>query len=293
MHAAGDRLCDLVYDYLERWSKPQLEEQFLEVSYSIPQPLRPILSNFTKNYLSNQKGVECWEWPAAQILRHLSEELRVNDLSHKLPIGDGVLFELFRGIIVDFCLYLLDHHKEYAKVALLANGADLNARDIQVRAVALGCVAVIFAAEAHYGYAGLVFTSTGLILSALHGVGSWSKWQRLTIGTVLPVGSYPRRWGHIIGWVLQVPLYIFILISYMDIKWVTVVVFLVCWFVSGWIATAMERMIYQNVDLVSRLLLCQRAGAVIPQWWIALMPASWQAPLNRGNQRWSALRTSI
>ena len=84
----------------------------------------------------------------------------------------------------------------------------------------------------------------GIIFSPFIGIGTWLKWQTMKTGSVIQIGSFTQKHGKRTGWLLQI---VCILIFFNFIQtfnlW-TVITLLLIWFISGWIATIVERKLY-------------------------------------------------
>lgn len=144
-----------------------------------------------------------------------------------------------------------------------------------------------------------------LVVALLHtpfiGFGSWLKWQTMKTGTIIPAGLWTQKHGRIAGWAIQLFAYMNFIFEGTDpFGWHLIVVFLLIWFVSGWIATLIERKLYQtedNLDLISYAAesygkslrpeqLQELMDGFAPQWWIRLMSWSWREKLTaRINER--------
>lgn len=117
----------------------------------------------------------------------------------------------------------------------------------------------------------------------------------MKIGSVIPIGGWTQRSGKSAGWYLQIPCWLMILSFAQLLQWWSFLAAGVMWFVSGWLATLLERKLYgtqHNLDLVVmavdeygkdmddefRLQLLQEFA---PEWWVRLMSPSWRIKLQQ------------
>lgn len=133
----------------------------------------------------------------------------------------------------------------------------------------------------------------GLLLSPVYGIGDWLKWQEMKLHTLLPSGSLTGRFGGKASFVLKGACFGILLLLYSTFGWWLVLTFIIMWFLSGWIATMLERKIHANQDNMERIVFAaeqytrergteiaaQIMSQAAPEWWIKLMPPRWQSDL--------------
>lgn len=130
----------------------------------------------------------------------------------------------------------------------------------------------------------------GLLLSLPGAIGDWLIWQSNKKDTYLKAGSWTIKSGNTIGWSIKIACYVFL--YFLSNKNIGPIIsnFIILWLVSGWIATLIERKIYEKNDDIqfyadiankligehgidtARILINKN----IPDWWIRLMSSSWQ-----------------
>jgi hypothetical protein len=135
---------------------------------------------------------------------------------------------------------------------------------------------------------------TGVLLSPIYGIGSWLKWQEMKLNTILPKGAWTGRYGGTASFLLKGGCFLVLFLLFKPLGWWLMLSIIVMWFVSGWIATLIERKAYAseyNMDLIvfaaeqytkdmdteSAAHLMSQAA---PKWWIKLMPQEWQSRLH-------------
>lgn len=133
----------------------------------------------------------------------------------------------------------------------------------------------------------------GVLLAPIYGVGSWLKWQEMKKNTILQKGAWTGRYGGTVSVMLKGGCFIILFLLFETFSWWLVLSIMVMWFVSGWVATLIERKAYAseyNMDLIvftaeeytkdmDTESAAQLMSQVAPKWWIKLMPPSWQSRL--------------
>jgi hypothetical protein len=136
----------------------------------------------------------------------------------------------------------------------------------------------------------------GIILSPFIGIGTWLKWQTMKTGSIIEIGSFTQKYGKNTGWLLQIAcITIFFNFFQTYNLWTVIPLALLIWFISGWVATILERKLYgteDNIDLIAYVAqqfvkdcgdekLQEYLDGIAPQWWIRLMPFSWREELTK------------
>lgn len=119
-----------------------------------------------------------------------------------------------------------------------------------------------------------------------YSISTWLIWQNMKEGTILPYGSSTGRHGQSIGWGIKL-LYLGVLIAIcLNYGWIFLASFPITWFISGWIATIIERKVYMKLvlrnlnDLSKMYINTDYDYAVsmlsLPNWWVRMMPNDWK-----------------
>jgi hypothetical protein len=133
----------------------------------------------------------------------------------------------------------------------------------------------------------------GILLSPVYGIGSWLKWQSMKVGTILPKGALTGSYGGMLSLVIKGICFVTLFFLFRVFSWWVAASLIIMWFVSGWIATLIERKFYANnynMDLIvfaaeqyTKDMPTESAAElmskVAPKWWIKLMPPIWQSQL--------------
>ena len=113
-------------------------------------------------------------------------------------------------------------------------------------------------------------------------------------GTLIPTGIWTQQKGRITGWAIQMFAYMnFVFISINPIGWHLIIVLLVIWLLSGWVAKLIERGFYGTEDRIESIACAAQShgknlspeqlqeylNGIAPQWWIRLMSWSWRQQL--------------
>lgn len=129
-----------------------------------------------------------------------------------------------------------------------------------------------------------------LLLSCPSAIGDWLTWQTNKEDTFLKAGSWTIKFGKTLGWSIKITCYVFVYL--LSEKKITSIIinYIFLWFISGWIATLIERKIYERKDEIiffakiandlakehgkdiAKILISKN----IPDWWLKLMSPSWQ-----------------
>jgi|TARA_B100002003_G_C13981439_1_gene474605 hypothetical protein len=132
------------------------------------------------------------------------------------------------------------------------------------------------------------------LLSPFIGIGTWLKWQTMKTGTMIPNGIWTQQKGRITGWAIQLFAFMnFVFVSIDPFGWHLIIVFLVIWCLSGWVATYIERGLYGTEDRIETIAYAAQShgrnlrpeqlqeflDGIAPQWWIRLMSWSWRQKL--------------
>ena len=136
----------------------------------------------------------------------------------------------------------------------------------------------------------------GVILSIIWGFGSWLKWQGMKNLTIIPSGRLTTKYGEKINFYAKGICFFLLLFTPIRIGWWILLSFAIMWFVGGWIATLIERILYCNEHNMKTFIFAAEQYTKekgfkyatiilkqnVPKWWIKLMPLSWQVKLSNG-----------
>lgn len=119
-----------------------------------------------------------------------------------------------------------------------------------------------------------------------YAISNWLIWQNLKLDTNLPKGSSTSKHGLIIGWSIKLFFFGYVIKSSLDNGWINLLVIPITWFVSGWLATSFERIIYMRKVLDEVKWMADYYSnsnpsfalqmVSVPQWWLDLMPRKWK-----------------